>query len=264
MQNQLRSPRDKKQTQEPSLCSIIFDTAYITETGGRTVNEDCVNYFIYEKNYAIWLLADGVGGEGFGDLASNLVVENFLNNFKQSPDLRFENINKIIKNTNENILKAQEKHLLAKNMKSTLVCLMSDFDSAAWCNVGDSRLYHFRDGKIIFQTEDHSAAQLSVLRGEITKEEIRFHEDRNKLLRAFGVKRKIKANVTENPVKLLQDDAFLLCSDGFWENISEHEMENCMIKAENSLQWLENMRKIFENEFSEHSDNFSAVCVRIT
>ena len=69
---------------------------------------------------------------------------------------------------------------------STLVFLVTERDRAVWAHVGDSRLYHFRNGQMIFHTLDHSVPQTAVYMGMITEDQIRFHPDRSRILRALG------------------------------------------------------------------------------
>ena len=78
--------------------------------------------------------------------------------------------------------------------------------------MGDSRLYHFVDGKLAFQTRDHSVAQIGVMLGEITLDEIRFHEDRSRVLRALGQDEELNVETREEPLGPGRH-AFLLCSD---------------------------------------------------
>lgn len=240
-----------------------FSTAVYSDPGSRDINEDFLEYFVEENAYAIWVIADGLGGHSAGEVASKMVVENFISEFKNNPNIDVNNINRIVNATNENILATQKLNASQRDMKSTLVCLVSDFASAVWCHVGDSRLYHFRDNKLMHQTEDHSVSQLSVLAGEITKDEIRFHEDRNKLLRVLGDRGNINSDISKPKINLCTGDVFLLCSDGFWENILEGEMEDCLSASNDSSLWLCMMTNIVNSrlKLKLNNDNLSAVSV---
>ena len=145
-------------------------------------------------------------------------------------------------------------------MKTTLVVLSVEDDLAKWMHVGDSRLYHFTDGKLRRQTMDHSVSQVAVLMGEITQNEIRFHEDRNRVLRALGSEN-AKPDISSTIKLSGQRDAFLLCTDGFWEYVYENEMEQSLEKAENPGQWLDEMLKTLRTRVPEDNDNFSAAIV---
>ena len=126
-------------------------------------------------------------------------------------------------------------------------------------HVGDSRLYYFRNGRLEKQTLDHSVSQIAVLMGEIPQEGIRFHADRNRVLRALGSG---NAKPDISPLmELKEDTAFLLCTDGFWEYVYEREMEETLKEAREPAVWLEKMRGILEKRIPEGNDNFSAAAV---
>ena len=161
------------------------------------------------------------------------------------------------------VKKQEEDHMLA-SMRTTIVLLVTDFQSAMWAHIGDSRLYHFRSGRIIFQTKDHSVPQAMADAGDITHESIRFHEDRNRLLRSLGKESDLRPVIQKAPVPLHKGDAFLLCTDGFWEYVTETEMEVDLVKSDKPEQWLQNMEKRIINRADDNNDNYSATAVFFT
>jgi serine/threonine protein phosphatase PrpC len=101
---------------------------------------------------------------------------------------------------------------------------------------------------------------MAVFMGEITTHEIRFHEDRNKVLRALGGEN-AKAEVSEEVEVAEGRDAFLLCTDGFWEYVYEPEMEDLLQKAKDPQDWLKQMEKILLSRVSGENDNYTAAAV---
>ena len=148
-------------------------------------------------------------------------------------------------------------------MKSTAVALMIANGRAAWAHVGDSRLYHFMNGSLVFQTRDHSASQIAVMLGDITVDQIRFHEDRNRVLRALGQDGSLNVEASE---ELLPpgDHAYLLCSDGFWEYVLEKEMEDDLRLASDPEDWLHRMRERLQARVPHDNDNNTAAAVWLT
>ena len=142
---------------------------------------------------------------------------------------------------------------------------MADPQTALWGHIGDSRLYHFRGGRIINRTKDHSVAQSLANAGEIKPEEVRGHEDRHRLLRALGQDDDFRPAISQNRQPLEKGDAFFLCTDGFWELVLETEMEADWRAAGTPQEWLEKMQKrITErtlNETDKKHDNFTAMAV---
>ena len=120
----------------------------------------------------------------------------------------------------------------------------------------------FYKNKVKTRTLDHSIPQMLVLAKEIKEDMIRNHPDRNMLLRVMGVEWDEIMYELMQPISLKKCQAFLLCSDGFWELIDEKEM-NAQLRKSNSVEeWLDNMVKIVEdNGKGKNMDNYSAIAV---
>ena len=147
-------------------------------------------------------------------------------------------------------------------MKTTLVVLLLNHGRAMWAHIGDSRLYHFSGGKLIEQTFDHSVSQMAVLRGEIKQEDIRGHVDRSRLLRAIGREDTIKIDISEIIDLGDGEHAFLLCTDGFWEYVTEQEMEKDLKRSSSPREWLDRMvKRLNKRTKNKNNDNNTAVAV---
>ena len=150
----------------------------------------------------------------------------------------------------------------AKKMKTTAVCLVTDRRNAYIGHVGDSRLYVFQHDKVSFRTKDHSIVQMMASMGEIRDEEIRNHPDRNTLLRVMGIEWEKPQYEIEPVIPLRKCQAFLLCSDGFWELITEDQMCNMLSESKSASRWLDSMVRIVkENGKDKEMDNNSAIAV---
>jgi len=100
--------------------------------------------------------------------------------------------------------------------------------------------------------------------GELKEEEIRFHEDRNRLLRVLGVEDHPPVFDVEEPVELEGGQQFLLCSDGFWEMISEDQILLCLEEADDPGYWMDNMLELVRKNIGDQkADNYTAVAVWI-
>lgn len=149
-------------------------------------------------------------------------------------------------------------------MKTTLVILEIEKERIRWGHIGDSRLYYFVNGRIRERTLDHSVPQMLVSAGEIKEKAIRHHPDRNRLLRVLGTDGDDEpVNYQESEVvKRTGGQAFLLCTDGFWELIEEKKMEAALKKASTPDQWIAAMQEIIcKNGRGTNMDNYSAVAV---
>lgn len=232
-----------------------MDIAYYTEIGDRKVNEDAVD-IVSSAASALLILADGVGSCENGRLASDTLiatVRQALNGCFPDEDL-----------LNDAIVLAGEKlRSYEGSVCTTAAVVWLHGSEAVVGNVGDTRIYQFRGGKIIYQSIDHSMAQLAVLAGELSKDKIRQSPDKNRLIRAVG-SRSGKLRVDTEELVCRCGDAFLLCTDGFWNEITEKDMleDACASENESAEEWLARMRRRIRA--GKHSlDNHSAIVMRV-
>lgn len=239
---------------------MIIKTACMSDVGGRTTNDDTAS--IYQEPGQAWVyVGDGLGSYAGGKRASRTAGEKLLTLAKKGGMLSKERLEEAAEEANRAVQRLQEE--TKGNMKTTMVFLAMEEGKARWMHVGDSRLYHFRDGKVLKQTTDHSVSQMAVFMGEITTHEIRFHEDRNKVLRALG-SGSGKAEVSDQVDLEEGRDAFLLCTDGFWEYVYEPEMEQALQEADSPKDWIRRMERILKTRTPADNDNYTAAAVICT
>lgn len=237
---------------------MTIDTAHISETGGREVNQD-EGGFAESGDTGAWVIADGLGGHRGGDVASALAVEAALDSFRDDPSLDSDTIEGHVRAAHRAIRTEQDRDPKLSSMRTTLVALFREETQVRWVHVGDARLYHFRDGGIQFQTKDHSLPQTMVAAGEISPDEIRFHPDRERLLRAVGQEDGVRPEVASSASRIKKGDAFLLCTDGFWEYVTETKMEVALSKSTGAEGWIARMERTLKTEAEGEHDNYSAM-----
>lgn len=241
-----------------------WDLDSISLVGEREKNEDCCTMAAGPAGLCA-VLCDGLGGHAGGELASRCVCESIRNEFMAASSDRplEELVGELIMHAQEALLALQQEKELPHGLKTTVCCLVLQDGRgvAAW--VGDSRIYLFRKNKQLLRSSDHSIPQYLVAVGEIKEKDIRHHPDRNKLLRVMGSSwEKPQYQLLQLP-PLTDRDAFLLCSDGFWEWIEEKEMERCCKRSKCSEEWLHEMKEIIcTRGKGHHMDNLSAVALR--
>jgi serine/threonine protein phosphatase PrpC len=241
---------------------IVFETATLSAPGGRVDNEDSVGYRNH-KSSGCWALADGLGGHRGGEIASRLAVDAALASFDENPSISEEALSMHLLRANRAVLDRQAAEAELEHMRTTMVLLIGSPEQAMWAHAGDSRLYWFRAGKIQEQTLDDSVPQRLVDAGEISADQIRFHEDRSRLLNSVGAREDVVAAKRAMPDSPNRTDAFLLASDGFWECVTEPEMENDFSSTATSEEWIRKMEaRVKERALRDH-DNYSAIAVRV-
>lgn len=240
---------------------MTLDYYSFTNQGGRSHNEDAVGTRTSEQG-GLFVLADGLGGHQFGEQASRCVVDTLLAAYPAKEEKKpAEWLEENIALANQKLLALQQQ--THSNMKSTVVVLLVDGEQAAFANVGDSRLYSIRDNSISKITRDHSVAYKKYEAGEITREQIPTDEDQSSLLRSLGKPDRCNAEVYEMDAPLKEGDAFLLCSDGFWEYILDEEVLVDYLKADSAADWAQMLLLRLMERVTPKNDNLSLITLII-
>ena len=241
------------------MCALFAEDS-LSNQGGRGHNEDYTMALSLGDTYCR-VVADGLGGHHGGEVASRIACEVAIKSFQANPAVTSEAVNQHIRNADDAIRQQQRVNGAQGQMKSTIVILVANASQAVYGHVGDTRLYHFRAGRVFQQTKDHSMPQKLVDAGEIAPSDVRHHDDRSRLLRALGEDQPVRASVISEPVLIGRGDAFLLCTDGFWENVIEAEMEIDLSKSASPAEWLKYMEDRLQERVSGGFDNYTAAAV---
>jgi len=198
-------------------------TNYLLNIGAREEQQDSCT-ILESKTSVFLILADGMGGHDGGAIASQTLVDEASKLYKKN-NPKVEKVDdffqQIVDNTIE-VLKQKVKQNPKIDPHTTCVFALIQDGILYHGHIGDSRLYLFEDKKFIKRTKDHSVPQMLLNMGEITEDEMATHPDQNKLLKSIGTKKDVKITFGENRLK--DDFIVLVCSDGFWEYISNDEM----------------------------------------
>jgi protein phosphatase len=230
-----------------------------TEKGNRENNEDCIFPLseLANSGQRFFMVCDGVGGAEKGEVASALACDSFktfFDTFLEDSDPSEEFINRAVLYTESRFDEYVKLYPEAKGMATTLTFLYVGASGITIAHIGDSRIYHIRNGKILYVTEDHSLVNSWVQLGKITKEEAAVHPQKNIITRAImGSAHSVNADV-----KLITDvqpgDSFLMCTDGVTECFTDDNIENLFFHGLNA-ESLKNF--IVEYCTDEAKDNFS-------
>ncbi|MDR1588917.1 MAG: protein phosphatase 2C domain-containing protein [Oscillospiraceae bacterium] len=234
----------------------------ITNIGNRETNEDSA-LCLRRGEDCCFAVADGLGGHAHGEDASRKFVEVVGREFESAD---FEDarsfLAKAFSAAQDEILKLQKTRSAKFEMKTTGVALIVTDGKCAWAHCGDSRLYMFRKNKARIRTLDHSVPQMLALSGELKEKKIARHPDRNRLLRVLGVEWDSPRFEVSDELDVSGVQAFLLCTDGFWEFIEQKEMERRLKKSPSPEEWLSAMTSYVEsNGAGADMDNYTAIAV---
>lgn len=227
--------------------------------GNRQENEDSFDCQQFGDDGLYAIVADGLGGHGGGKEASGIAVK-VLRNCEPLPSLPTEEqLLKYLEEANQEII---SKRNSPSHMKTTVVFLFVKNGQAVWGHIGDSRLYHFYNGRLANYTLDHSVCQIKVKLGEITRREISEQPDRNKLLKVLG-DNTISPEIHPAVELAAGRHAFLLCTDGLWERLQEDEILLDLHKCDTPEQWVTSLRRRAEIRKHSDVDNNTAAAVFI-
>ena len=239
-----------------------FITEFLSEAGTKAENSDFFGYVLLD-NYAIWVVADGFDEENGAKIAAKIAVESVIEYFMLRPRFNYEVIKEMMDYANLKVKEKQEETQKYSLMHTSLLIIISNYNSILYGNIGNTRFYHIRGGYIVSQSSDDTIAQLLVEEKALNTSDMRFHRQRNDLLQAIGDFGKIKPNIIKEPIELLEKDIFCMTTVGFWENIDDYDMENDLSRFEDKKQWLNSLEKRILASLRENIENYTIAGVEI-
>ncbi len=229
-------------------------SATLSRPGDGENNADFIGSLVPESGLACWAVADGGS-------AAQLAVKTIVEAFAANPAISKTILANAIEWAQRKILQLQAAQTPDGSPRASVALLCTGGRSALWAHVGNARVYAFRGGEVIFQTQDHSVSQTLVNAGQISPEDIRGHADRRRLLRYLGQPGMVQPTILEDKFVLEAGDLFLLCADGFWEHITELEMQAEWCKSSSLADWLERMEMRLLKAAPEERDSHSAIAL---
>lgn len=241
--------------------AVTFDTAVLSDPGSHQVNQDRAGVRVHETA-GVWVVADGLGSRFRSEVSAQLAVDASLDGFSENPAAAADPVRlEAIGLAAQGRVLAGQAELHLPGIRTTLALLSTDGACVRWLHVGDTRVYHWSDGVIQSRTADHSVPQLLVHAGNIEASEIRGHPDRARLLAALGQDADLKIAISQD-VEARQGDAFLICTDGWWESVSDEEMSEDLASCETSADWVRRMANRIARKRLKTQDHYTAVGVR--
>lgn len=206
------------------VASPEIESAGLTHVGIQrrgSANEDAfhVQPQSAERSGVLLVVADGMGGAAAGEVASARAIEAVRQTAFSGDSRAF--LETAFARANADV------HRLAANPEAagagtTLAAAYLEGDRVWVANVGDSRAYRFRDGRIEQLTVDHSYVQEAVAAGRLTPAEARDHPRRSYITRSIGPHAQVEVDIGEHDLR--EGDLVLLCSDGLWEPVDDETL----------------------------------------
>src|ERR1019366_5979392 len=247
--------------------SITLEVASRSDVGRvRPANED---NFGYDQKLGIFVVCDGMGGHAAGEIASQIAVDTILayfsehapnvedNAFLEDAPVGARLLAEAVKKANDAILNYAEEHKNTTGMGTTLVAARFSYGVFSIANVGDSRVYLFREGQLLQLTEDHSLVMEQVRRGMLTLEEAKRSSVQNIITRALGTDENTLPDLGEFPAQ--DGDILLLTTDGVLRHVADQEMNTILLQ----LPSLEAAFQTLIDAANEGGGEDNATCVLV-
>jgi len=230
----------------------------------RQHNEDSlcveVDNKIGHASRFLFVVADGLGGHGGGDVASRLALNSVRNEFlgwNGSPADRL--LDRALRNANGEVFGEAQSHPEYSKMQTTMTAVIVEQGSLTVGHVGDCRLYRAREGHVEILTKDHSMANELLRLHMISPEQAETHPGRHQLVRSVGGEPFLRTDIVRENV--ISGDMYLLCSDGLWGQVTPDDIKSAMGENNADLVCERLVRKALK---TGAPDNISAISFRVT
>ena len=243
----------------------LYPALSLNEEGRRDNNEDSIYPNKYTENpvEGLFMVCDGVGGNEKGEVASSLACQSFADYLADNKSDKYDTdyFSEALSSVEDAFDVYITDNPQAKGMATTLTLALFNHNGVSLVHIGDSRIYHLRDGAIAYQSKDHSYINALIATGTITEEEAKDHPQRNVILRAITGK-----SVKPSKIDLYEctsvepGDYFFLCSDGVLESISDEDLLDIVFGKEIEEEKIENIKHRCS---ISSDDNYSCILIKV-
>lgn len=241
-----------------------MDVGFKTDKGKRRVNNE--DAFFVLRNDGVFIVADGVGGNNSGEIASRTAVNEVAQFVEDHPPKGLRGLElrdyfyKAIRGANYRVFDMAQRYVENSGMATTMVVAYIDGTKLFVCNVGDSRAYVYGGGVLRQISEDHTYVNALVKAGVISKDEALTHEDKNMITKAVGAEQDVEPDFFE--LELMKGDCVLLCTDGLYGEVDAEDMAAIFAEGESMTDTCAALVDAAND--GGGSDNITVICIRIT
>ncbi|PPK76991.1 protein phosphatase [Methylobacter tundripaludum] len=198
----------------------------LTSIGDREINQDFMAHIINDS-YALFIVADGLGGHHAGEKASHFFCQGLLRfadtygkQMERNPVDTFSIWISAAVNEMRRLFAFDKS---GNDAHTTCAILYMDEQRVLTAHCGDSRIYRMNPQQVLWRTRDHSIPQQLLNEGKITEQEMARHPEQNKLTRSINIMKADEVEINLYPA-MKKGETFMLCSDGFWEYVKQAEL----------------------------------------
>ena len=240
-----------------------YQLGSVTRIGNRKENED--SYGSFTNGHALLMVvADGMGGHQCGKLASQTVVNCAGQLFAKERSMIKDPVGflqRVVLLSHDKINAVGASQDPPVDPRTTAVICLVQGGYAWWAHIGDSRLYHFRDGELHFRTRDHSRIEELMQQGLVTAKEALTHPFRHQITRCVGGPDPITQITLTQEIPLEMDDTLLMCSDGLWNALGSKRILS-LLGDDQVDELASNLASEAEGLATPRSDNITVMVMK--
>ena len=233
----------------------------------REHNEDYLGYLLpytpeqLRSHGCVFALADGVGGQAKGEVASQLAIEVVLGGFSNAKagESHKALLSRLVQAANIQVYEQGSASPSKAGMATTIVACALRADRAVIAHVGDSRCYLVRDGRARVITRDHTIAAEQVRLGVLSASEAAESANRHLLSRSVGNDLVVKVDIDE--VQVQKGDVLLQCSDGLHGALVSEDIADIVTRNATLSTAVERLVELANQR--DGSDNVSVQLIRV-
>ncbi len=219
---------------------------------------------IIKDDYALFVVADGLGGHQAGEKASRFFCQGLMSHAEFYSKRMTENPAEIFSEwltaAITEMRRLFQDDISADAAYTTCAILYIDQKIVLTAHCGDSRIYRMNSQQVLWRTLDHSVPQELFNEGLITEQEIAQHPAQNQLTRSLNVLKGHSAEINLYP-KIKKGETFIICSDGFWSYVKQHELLQLAQSASSKIE-LAKLARLSVFRANGKSDNITVQSIR--
>lgn len=241
-----------------------MQVGFRTDRGLKRENNEDACFVMPQEG--VFIIADGVGGEASGEIASRTAISILVDYVEKNPAIGITDVATAkayllpgILEANSRLFEISEAHLENQGMATTLVLAYISDKRAYFANIGDSRAYIFRKNRLRQITEDHSYVNDLVKTGVISESAAQTHEKKNMITRALGGDENCEPDFYQANIQ--KGDIIMLCTDGLYGEVSSEDIKASLSK---DMTMTATCRELVNRALSNGGrDNITVICVKI-
>ena len=242
---------------------MAIECAEVSLTGDREDNQDRAAIAAAD-GAALLVVMDGMGGHAHGARAAEVGCKVMLDLFRAETKPLFDPLGFLhlaIGRAHAAVVAIGTKLAVDVRPRATCAVCLVQREEAYWAHVGDSRIYHLRNGSVVARTRDHSHVEQLLREGTIREEELASHPMRNFVECCLGGESVLPEMTISRRQPLRDGDVLMVCTDGVWSNLKDAEIAALLKPGKANGGWRPALQKLVEQAVaasSPHSDNASA------